>query len=109
MLREEYNTVCQMYNLINMYSVPIPLDDQIEFSQLQTNINKLQKDIDKAAAVRDSNMNSFSSSLHNDINDLKSEVKKVKLKLQVRREFVFIFVPMNAGQTNQMVKSVWNI
>ncbi|XP_027139394.1 dynein heavy chain 6, axonemal [Larimichthys crocea] len=81
-LREEYNTVCQMYNLINMYSVPIPLDDQIEFSQLQTNINKLQKDIDKAAAVRDSNMNSFSSSLHNDINDLKSEVKKVKLKLQ---------------------------
>ncbi|TKS69211.1 Dynein heavy chain 6, axonemal [Collichthys lucidus] len=81
-LREEYNTVCQMYNLINMYSVPIPLDDQIEFSQLQTNINKLQKDIHTAGEARDSKLNSFSSSLHNDIDHLKSEVKKVKLKLQ---------------------------
>ncbi|XP_062296546.1 dynein axonemal heavy chain 6 [Scomber scombrus] len=81
-LEEEQETVCQMYNLINMYSVPTPPEDVVVFATLQPSINSLQNIIDRAVAERDSSMDKFGSSLKKDIKHLKQEVTKVKLKSQ---------------------------
>ncbi|XP_076584320.1 dynein axonemal heavy chain 6 [Chaetodon auriga] len=81
-LEEEQETVCQMYNLINMYSVPTPPEDLVVFATLQPSINSLHSIIDEAAAERDSSMERFCSSLHKDIKELNREVMKVKLKSQ---------------------------
>ncbi|GAA6230347.1 dynein heavy chain 6, axonemal-like [Lates japonicus] len=81
-LEEEQETVCQMYNLIDMYSVPTPPEDLVVFATLQPSINSLHSLIDEAAAERDSSMDKFSSSLHKDIKELNHEVLKIKLKSQ---------------------------
>ncbi|XP_070836417.1 dynein axonemal heavy chain 6 [Chaetodon trifascialis] len=81
-LEEEQETVCQMYNLINKYSVPTPPEDLVVFATLQPSINSLHSIIDEAAAERDSTMERFCSSLLKDIKELNCEVMKVKLKSQ---------------------------
>ncbi|KAM9363597.1 dynein axonemal heavy chain 6 [Symphorus nematophorus] len=70
-LEGEQEAVCQMYNLINMYSVPTPVEDQIQFAALQPSINSLQSILTEAAAKSYSRMDRFCSSLHKDINELK--------------------------------------
>lgn len=92
MLEEEQETVCQMYNLINMYSVPTPPEDLVVFATLPPSINSLHSIIDEAAAERDSSMDKLCSSLHKDIKELERGVMKIKVKSQVRGEVVFIFL-----------------
>ncbi|XP_070782457.1 dynein axonemal heavy chain 6 [Enoplosus armatus] len=81
-LEEEQETVCQMYNLINMYSVPTPPEDLVDFATLQPSINSLHSIIDEAVAERDSSMDMFCSSLLKGIKELNREVMKTKLKSQ---------------------------
>ncbi|XP_059179969.1 dynein axonemal heavy chain 6 [Centropristis striata] len=81
-LEVEQETVCQMYNLINMYSVPIIPEDLVVFSTLQPAINSLHNIIDEATAERDSSMEKLCSSLHKDIKELNREVINVRLKSQ---------------------------
>ncbi|XP_070710496.1 dynein axonemal heavy chain 6 [Pempheris klunzingeri] len=81
-LEEEQETVCQMYNLINMYSVPTPTEDLVAFATLQPSINSLHNIIDEAVAERDSSMDKFCNFLQKDMKELNHEVTKVKLKSQ---------------------------
>ncbi|XP_038570255.1 dynein heavy chain 6, axonemal isoform X1 [Micropterus salmoides] len=82
LLEEEQETVCQMYNLINMYSVPTPPEDLVVFANLQPSIDSLRRIIDKAALERESSMDKLCSSLHKAIKELDHEVMKIKLKSQ---------------------------
>ena len=90
-LEEEQETVCQMYNLINMYSIPTPPEDLVVFATLQPSINSLHSIIDEAAAERDSSMNKFCVSLRKDIKELNREIMKVKLKSQVHSKLLLPF------------------
>ncbi|KAM7393703.1 hypothetical protein PAMP_020556 [Pampus punctatissimus] len=81
-LEEEQETVCQMYDLINKYSVPTPPEDAVVFATLQPSINSLHNIIDGAWSDRDSSMDKFCSSLQKDIKQLDHEVMKIKLKSQ---------------------------
>lgn len=78
-----------MYDLINMYSVPLPPDDLAAFSTLHPSINSLHDIIHEAVAERESNMDRFCTSLHKDIIELNHEVKKIQLKSQVPEKFGF--------------------
>lgn len=82
-LEEEQEAVSQLYNLIDMYSVPTTPEDFATFATLQPSINSLHNIIDEAAAERYSNMDKFCSSLQTDIKELKHEVKEIRLKSQV--------------------------
>uniref|UniRef100_A0A3B4T6A4 Dynein axonemal heavy chain 6 n=1 Tax=Seriola dumerili TaxID=41447 RepID=A0A3B4T6A4_SERDU len=79
-LEQEQETVCQMYNLINMYSIPTPPEDLVVFATLQPTINSLRSIFDEAEKKRDSSMDMFCTSLSKDIKQLNHEVKKIKLK-----------------------------
>uniref|UniRef100_UPI0037E80358 dynein axonemal heavy chain 6-like isoform X2 n=1 Tax=Semicossyphus pulcher TaxID=241346 RepID=UPI0037E80358 len=81
-LEMEQETVSQMYNLIYMYSVPMPPENLVVFATLQPSINSLHNIIDEAMAQRDSSMDKFCSSLHKDIKQMNHEVRKTKLKSQ---------------------------
>ncbi|XP_078146083.1 dynein axonemal heavy chain 6 [Centroberyx gerrardi] len=81
-LQEQQETVCQMYKLINMYSVPTPPEDFAVFTTLHPSINSMHNTIEKAMTERDSNMDKFCTLLQNDIKELNSEVTRVKLKAQ---------------------------
>ncbi|KAL7403678.1 hypothetical protein ABVT39_003711 [Epinephelus coioides] len=81
-LEEEQETVCQMYSLINMYSIPTQPEDLVVFTTLQPSINSLSSIIDEAAAEREYTVNNLCSSLNKDIKELNSKVKKLKFKSQ---------------------------
>uniref|UniRef100_A0A8C3AFB1 Dynein axonemal heavy chain 6 n=1 Tax=Cyclopterus lumpus TaxID=8103 RepID=A0A8C3AFB1_CYCLU len=82
MLEAEQETVCQMYSLITLYSVPLPPDDLVVFVTLQPSINSLHSIINEAAAQRDSSMDKLASSLQKDIKELNHEVLKIKCNSQ---------------------------
>ncbi|XP_071360020.1 dynein axonemal heavy chain 6 [Trachinotus anak] len=84
-LKEEQETVCQMYNLINKYSIPTPPEDLVVFATLQPSINSLHSALDKAVGERNAGMDKFCTSLSKDIKELNHEVNKVKLKSQDKR------------------------
>ncbi|XP_056136504.1 dynein axonemal heavy chain 6 [Lampris incognitus] len=79
-LQEQQETVCQMYKLIEMYSVPTPLEDIVMFSTLRSSVTSVQNVIEKAVNERDSNINKFCTSLQSDIEKLNSEVSEVMQK-----------------------------
>ncbi|KAK2919405.1 hypothetical protein Q8A73_003776 [Channa argus] len=81
-LEEEQETVCQMYNLIKLYSIPTPPEDLVVFATLLPSINSLHGIIDQAVAERDSSMEKFCTSLQKDIKELDSEVILIKRKSQ---------------------------
>ena len=71
MLEEEQETVRQLYNLINMYSVPTQPEDLVVFATLQPSINSLHSIIIEAVMERDSHMDRLCHSLQKDIKELK--------------------------------------
>ncbi|KAK5899926.1 hypothetical protein CesoFtcFv8_009352 [Champsocephalus esox] len=81
-LEEEQETVCQLYNLINTYSVPTPPEDLFVFATLQPTISSLHSIIDGAALEREASMGKLGSSMHKDIMELNREVTQVTLKAQ---------------------------
>ena len=83
-LDEEQETVCKMYNLINMYSVPTPPEDMIVFATLPSSMDLLHMLIDEAELDRESGMGKLCTSLTKAIKQLNREVMETKLKSQVR-------------------------
>ncbi|KAM4603926.1 dynein axonemal heavy chain 6 [Polymixia lowei] len=81
-LEEQQEVVCQMYKLIDMYSVPAPPEDFAVFATLRPSVTSVQNSIDKAVAKRDSNVNKFCTYLQKDIKELNREVTRVKEKAQ---------------------------
>ncbi|TDH16419.1 hypothetical protein EPR50_G00020980 [Perca flavescens] len=81
-LEGEQETVCQMYNLINMYSVPTPPEDLIVFATLQPTISSLIIIIDEAAAERESSIDKLCSSVQKGIQDLNRDAVQVMFKSQ---------------------------
>ncbi|XP_057699654.1 dynein axonemal heavy chain 6 isoform X1 [Corythoichthys intestinalis] len=80
-LEQEQETVCQMYNLINMSSLPITADD-VAFASMEPYMNSLHNIINDAMFDRFKVMEKFSKSLQVDIKDLNQKVKKIKEKSQ---------------------------
>ncbi|XP_075946793.1 dynein axonemal heavy chain 6 [Anarhichas minor] len=79
-LEAEQETLCQMYSLINVYSVPLPTEDLLVFATLQPSINELYCIISDALLERGSIVDKLHSSLQKDIKELNREVIQTKLK-----------------------------
>ncbi|CAJ1051192.1 LOW QUALITY PROTEIN: dynein heavy chain 6%2C axonemal [Xyrichtys novacula] len=79
-LEEEQQTLSQMYDLINTYSVHTPDQDFAEFRVLKSSMTSLQNIMCRAALRRDSMMDSFCKSLKKDVKQLNQEVMETKLK-----------------------------
>lgn len=94
---KEKEAVCQLYKLINKYSVPISSEDQIAFSQLEPSVNLLRSLVHDALSVRDSTVEEFLASLSRDVTDLSCKLENLKPTLLVnqRRLDGFFFVNNN--------------
>ncbi|XP_017317258.1 dynein axonemal heavy chain 6 isoform X2 [Ictalurus punctatus] len=77
-LDEEVETVCQMYKLIESYSVPTPPEDLAVFSTLRPSRASINSSINKAVGKRDANMAQFCQHMQQDIKELNSEVTRIK-------------------------------
>lgn len=81
-LEQEQETVCQMYSLMNMYSVPTPAEDRAVFATLQPCISSLDDILDYAVSKRRATMKMFCTSLNKDKKELDREVKEVTMKMR---------------------------
>ncbi|XP_066516038.1 dynein axonemal heavy chain 6 isoform X2 [Hoplias malabaricus] len=77
-LDTQAETVCQMYRLIESYSVPTPPEDFAVFATLRPSIMAVKNAIDKAVGERDANVDKFCQHLQQDISQLNKEVMRVK-------------------------------
>ncbi|XP_054635035.1 dynein axonemal heavy chain 6 isoform X2 [Dunckerocampus dactyliophorus] len=80
-LEKEQDTVCEMYNLINISSLPITADD-VAFASMEPYMNSLHLIINDAVFDRYKMMDKFSLALQKDIKELNQKVKKIKEKSQ---------------------------
>uniref|UniRef100_A0A8K9XJ36 Dynein, axonemal, heavy chain 6 n=1 Tax=Oncorhynchus mykiss TaxID=8022 RepID=A0A8K9XJ36_ONCMY len=81
-LDEQTETVCQMYKLIDSYSVPSPPEDLAVYATLKPSVTGIRNAIDKALGEKDANVDKFCVHLQRDITDLNKEVKRVKQQAQ---------------------------
>ncbi|CAL8330997.1 unnamed protein product [Merluccius merluccius] len=81
-LEEQQEIVCQMYKLIEMYSVPTPPEDFAVFATLRPSVTAVQTAIEKSMTERDANVDKFCAYLQKDVKELNQEVKAVKQKAQ---------------------------
>lgn len=84
MLEKETEIVCQMYKLIECYSVPTPPEDVAVYATLPSCINAVRNTTDKAAEERDSYVDKFCQHLQQDINKLTNKVQEVKSQAEVK-------------------------
>lgn len=84
-LDEEVETVCQMYKLIESYSVPTPPEDLAVFSTLRPSRASINSSINKAVGKRDANMAQFCQHMQQDIKELNNEVTRIKRQAEVRQ------------------------
>lgn len=84
-LDAEVKTVCEMYKLIDSYSVPTPPEDLAVFRTLQPSRTSMNNTIDKAVAERDANVTKFCQHLQQDIKELTNEVTRIKQQAEVRQ------------------------
>lgn len=89
---KEKKEVCQLYKLINKYSVPISSEDQIAFTQLEPSINLLHSLIRDALSVSDTTVEEFLTSLNRDVTELSCKLEKLKPKLLVKQRFLDFFL-----------------
>ncbi|XP_072221953.1 dynein axonemal heavy chain 6-like [Leuresthes tenuis] len=78
---KEVESVCKLYNLIRMYSLPMPLEDHVEFSSLEPYMDDFLGNISCAAVERNSSMSKFCRSLCTDMKELQHRVKDASLKV----------------------------
>lgn len=86
------NEVCQLYKLINKYSVPISSEDQIAFTQLEPSMNLLRSLVQDALSIRDSAVEEFLTSLNRGVTDLSCKLEKLKPKLLVNQKCLDFFL-----------------
>ncbi|TRY65354.1 hypothetical protein DNTS_005929 [Danionella cerebrum] len=77
-LEAETMRVCEMYKLIECYSVPTPPEDVAVFATLPPCINSVRDTIEKAVGERDACVERFCHHLQQDINQLNVKVQEVK-------------------------------
>ncbi|XP_068585091.1 dynein axonemal heavy chain 6-like [Cebidichthys violaceus] len=77
-IEAEEATLCQMYGLIDTYSVTVPTEDRLLFATLQPSIIDLYFSISDALAERGSVVDRLRRSLQKDIKELKREVIGVR-------------------------------
>ncbi|XP_023668206.2 dynein axonemal heavy chain 6 [Paramormyrops kingsleyae] len=82
MLDAEAETICQMYTLIEQYSVPTPPEDLAMYSTLKPSITSVRNAVDKADGERDMNIEKFCQHLQCDSDDLNREVRRLKQQAQ---------------------------
>lgn len=92
LFEKEKEKVCQLYQLINSYSVPISSEDQIAFAQLEPSMNQLRSLVRDALSFRDSTVEEFLTSLNKDVTDLSCKLEKLKPKLLVKWKMLRFFV-----------------
>nr|XP_055061459.1 dynein axonemal heavy chain 6 isoform X1 [Misgurnus anguillicaudatus] len=95
MLEDETETVCQMYKLIECYSVPTPPEDVAVYATLPPCVSAIRNSIDKAAAEWDSNVEKFCQHLQQDINELNNKVQEVKSQAENHQ-----LLDINADRSN---------
>jgi len=83
-LEKETSTVCEMYKLIESYSVPTPPEDIAVYATLPPCVTAIKNTIDKAVGERDSNVDKFCQHLQQDINQLNNNVLAVKEQAEVK-------------------------
>lgn len=83
-LDQEVETVCEMYKLIESYSVPTPPEDLAVFGTLRPSRSLMNNTIDKAVGERDANVAKFCQHLQQDIKELTNEVMRIKQQAEVR-------------------------
>ncbi|XP_072318696.1 dynein axonemal heavy chain 6 [Eucyclogobius newberryi] len=81
-LAEEEETISQLYNLINSYSIPTPPEDPFVFASLKPAINSLEVIIHDASWAKNDITEKFKASLKKDLKDLKEEIMNLDHKSQ---------------------------
>ncbi|WAR29562.1 DYH6-like protein [Mya arenaria] len=81
-LEKESMIVKDMYDLIDVFQVPTPLEDFAVYQTLGPSITNVRNAIDKSLADRDANIDRFCTHLDKDIAELAKEVKEVKQEAQ---------------------------
>ncbi|RXN25582.1 dynein heavy chain axonemal [Labeo rohita] len=81
-LEKETETVCEMYKLIECYSVPTPPEDIAVFATLPPCITAVRNTIDKAVGERHSYVDKFCQHLQQDINQLNKTVLEVRTQAE---------------------------
>ncbi|XP_056619544.1 dynein axonemal heavy chain 6 [Triplophysa dalaica] len=94
-LEKETEIVCQMYKLIECYSVPTPPEDVAVYATLPSCINAVRNTTDKAAEERDSYVDKFCQHLQQDINKLTNKVQEVKSQAENHQ-----ILDINADRSN---------
>ncbi|XP_060075174.1 dynein axonemal heavy chain 6-like [Ylistrum balloti] len=79
---KEAMVVKDMYELIDLYSVPTPPEDFAVYQTLGPSITNVRNAIDKSLTERDANIDKFCTHLDKDIAELAKEVKEVKQEAQ---------------------------
>lgn len=97
MLEKETVNVCEMYKLIESYSVPTPPEDIAVYATLPPCVTAIKNTIDKAVGEQDSYVDKFCQHLQQDINQLNKNVLAVKEQAEVkeRREKEVVIVYQN--------------
>lgn len=85
-LEKETETVCEMYKLIECYSVPTPPEDIAVFATLPPCITAVRNTIDKAVGERHSYVDKFCQHLQQDINQLNKTVLEVRTQAEVKEK-----------------------
>ncbi|KAK3507623.1 hypothetical protein QTP70_031174 [Hemibagrus guttatus] len=83
-LDQEVETVCEMYKLIESYSVPTPPEDLAVFGTLRPSRSSMNNTIDKLVGERDANVGKFCQHLQQDIKELTNEVMSIKQQAENR-------------------------
>ncbi|XP_047126546.1 dynein axonemal heavy chain 6 isoform X3 [Hydra vulgaris] len=79
---KDSDTVKQLYDLIEKYSIPIPPENLAVYQTLKPSMVVVRNTIDKSLAERDANINKFCACLNKDILQLTKEVRQVKQEAQ---------------------------
>ncbi|XP_047672459.1 dynein axonemal heavy chain 6 isoform X2 [Tachysurus fulvidraco] len=102
-LDAEVKTVCEMYKLIDSYSVPTPPEDLAVFRTLQPSRTSMNNTIDKAVAERDANVTKFCQHLQQDIKELTNEVTKIKQQAENR---LILDIDANRDEVHTLLRKI---
>ncbi|KAM3623278.1 uncharacterized protein V6R79_009492 [Siganus canaliculatus] len=81
-LTEEVETICQMYNLLDVHSIPMSHKEVFALSSLKSDLNSLRSIVSKANQEKESSMKKFIDSLQSDLDKLADKVNDVTQKLE---------------------------
>ncbi|XP_053335345.1 dynein axonemal heavy chain 6-like [Clarias gariepinus] len=102
-LDQEAETVCEMYKLIESYSVPTPPEDLAYFKTLQPSRSAMNNAIDKALGERDAKLAKFCQHLQDDIKELNDEVKRIKQQAENR---ILLDIDANRDEVHTVLREI---